>query len=1056
MFGSRFTNSQPFGASGNTGGAFGANANANANSNNIQSGFSGFGGASGNTGNAFGGTSTGLNSPFGTNTAQQAPAGNTGGLFGMSGNNTAGAAPAAGNTSGGLFGMNNGSTGAGMGSMGGMGMNSNAGTSIKPFHPVEEKDPTTNAMNVYQSITFMNEYRNSSFEELRFQDYQAGRKYGNSTGTATGGTFGASQPVGNTFGMNNQTGNNAFQASPFGQKPATAGAFGNSLGNNTANGGLFGSNTNTGNAFGANQNTANNAFGSNNSGGLFGGATNNNASGGGLFGNKFGAANTNNTTSGGGLFGQQQPQQSSPFGASNAFGKPAAQSGGVFGQSNTGNPFSSNTTQGGMFGQNNQQQRVGSGLFGQNTQGGGFGQNTQQQGQGGLFGQQNTANNNGLFGNKPQSGGLFGQSNNTGGFNNNSGGLFGQNNQGQQSGGLFGQNTQNQQSGGLFGQTNQSQQNTFGQGAQGQSTGLFGQNNQQPQQQGGLFGAKPAANSGGLFGANQSGQGGMFGQNQSQSQPSGGLFGQSNQQQPAASGGLFGAKPSGFGTSNTGGGLFGNTTQNTNQQGGGLFGNKPTGTGFGSSTGSTGGGLLSNNNASQSSSQQGGLFGGSNQSTLGNQSGGLFGKPAQTTSFGSQSSGGLFGSKPGGQATAGTGLFGNNNTSSMNSGGGLFGNNSQQQNSNSLFGNTNGINANNLQRQQQQQKHQEQQLLISNPYGTNDLFSKVQQTTPPTHININIQVSATKIEADNKKKTDLINAYKQTPKPLFTANSKQLTLNRNAKETYEMSPMQEVTPNKIDADIDSSFQQIGNKLFEPDTTLFKAMIKSSGASKNKQQIQETTQVDTDTSSNKSHFNENITKFEMRKEETENNKENPIEISKQATTCIDKDSSKETINKKKTRSSDDIGDLSYVDEYYYISPSLDTLSKYSPTDLGSVQHLTVGHSKYGKVEFLEPVDLNGIPLGSICGDLVIFEPMALSLYSNANEKPLVGKGLNVKARVSCYNCYPLNKSTREPIKDPNHTLMKRHIERLKNTANTHFEAFDPQTGTYSFTVDHALV
>lgn len=1052
MFGSRFANSQPLGRSSSAGGAFGANTGNN--NNNIQSGFSGFGNSGGNT-TAFGGASGALNSPFGANNAQ--PNVNSGGLFGMPSNNsnsTAGAPTGAGNGGASLLGMNGNSAGGSIGGVGAMGMNANAGTSIKPFSPVEEKDPTTNVMNIYQSITFMNEYRNSSFEELRFQDYQAGRKFGNGAGPASSGSFTASQPGASTFGMNNQTNNsNAFQSNTFGQKPANAPAFGNNMGINSA-GGLFGSNTNTGNSFGANQNSTNNAFGSNPSGGLFGGNATNNTSSGGLFGNKFGA---NNSNTGNGLFGQ--PQQQSPFGASNTIGKSAQPSGGLFGQPNTANPFSSSTSQGGgIFGQNNQQQRPGGGLFGQSNQGGAFGQNNQPQGQTSLFGQQNTGNNNSLFGNKPQSGGLFGQSNNTGSFNGSSGGLFGQNNQGQQqNGGLFGQNNQGQQAGGLFGQNNQGQQNTFGQGAQTQPGGLFGQNNQQTQQAGGLFGAKPPTSSGGLFGGGQSTQGGLLGQNQTQSMPTNGLFGQNTQQQTATSGGLFGSKPNGFGSNNTGGGLFGNNAQNTNQQGGGLFGNKTNGTGFGNSNGSIGQGVLGNNNTSTTSSQPGGLFGSSNQSTI--QSGGLFGKPTQPNTFGSQPSGGLFGAKPIGQgSTTGSSLFGNNNITNNNGGGGLFGSQNQQQNSNSLLGNAIGANNNNLQLQQQDQqlKSQEQQMLVSNPYGTNDLFSKVQQTAPQTHVNVSIQVSATKIDADNKKKTDLINAYKKTPKPLFSANSTQLSLLKNVQTVPEATSKKENTSNNLNLNIDTTFQQIGSKLFEPDTSLFKAMIKTNSNAKKQKQILEITESDENSVDKPRPITDSIKNTEFSKENAENEKEEQSNIQKQILSKNNQILSDDTRKGKIDPTMEDSCDLSYVDDYYYISPSLETLSKYSPAELGNVQNLTVGHSKFGKVEFLEPVDLNGIPLGSICGDLVIFEPMALILYSNSTEKPSFGKGLNVKARVSCYNCYPLNKSTREPIKDPNHTLMKRHKERLKNAPNTHFESFDPRTGTYCFIIDHALV
>uniref|UniRef100_UPI0001DD3782 Nucleoporin NUP116 n=1 Tax=Candida glabrata TaxID=5478 RepID=UPI0001DD3782 len=153
--------------------------------------------------------------------------------------------------------------------------------------------------------------------------------------------------------------------------------------------------------------------------------------------------------------------------------------------------------------------------------------------------------------------------------------------------------------------------------------------------------------------------------------------------------------------------------------------------------------------------------------------------------------------------------------------------------------------------------------------------------------------------------------------------------------------------------------------------------------------------------------------------------------------------------------DGIDDLEFVDENYYISPSLDTLATLSKYEIQKVENLVVGNKQYGKIEFLDPVDLSDIPLGSICDDLVVFQPMSVLLYNNSTNVPEKGKGLNVRARISCYNCYPLDKSTRKPIKDPNHRIMERYSEKLKKIPHTHFESYDPASGTYCFTVDHAL-
>ncbi len=63
------------------------------------------------------------------------------------------------------------------------------GTAGMPFEATVMKDkPTSTQSNSYQSISFMQPYQNHSPEELRQADYNAGRRYGNSTGQA--GEFG--------------------------------------------------------------------------------------------------------------------------------------------------------------------------------------------------------------------------------------------------------------------------------------------------------------------------------------------------------------------------------------------------------------------------------------------------------------------------------------------------------------------------------------------------------------------------------------------------------------------------------------------------------------------------------------------------------------------------------------------------------------------------------------------------------------------------------------------------------------------------------------------------
>uniref|UniRef100_A0A8C7JY01 Nuclear pore complex protein Nup98-Nup96 n=1 Tax=Oncorhynchus kisutch TaxID=8019 RepID=A0A8C7JY01_ONCKI len=353
-----------FGATNNTGGLFGATQNkpvVTANPQQIHTGAGRGGGLFGSstfsqpvtssTSSGFGfgtasGTSTSL---FGsTNT------GGGGGLFSQQSNAFGAAKPASFGTfgtstanTGGLFGATNSNPfgGASASLFGASGFTQQAaqpGTTVK-FNPATGSDTmvkggvTTSINTKHQCITAMKEYENKSLEELRLEDYQAGRK---------GPTNPMAAPTGGLFGT-------AAAATP-----------------STGAAGLFGSSaTNTGFSFGQ----AKTNFGTSTGG--FGTAT-------------------------GSLFGQQQQPQQAQQAASlfKPFGQATTtpNTGFSFGNTSTMGQPQQTSTMGGLFGSTAASQA--GGLFGntaQTTPATGFGTGT------GLFGQTNTAfGNQSLFGNK--------------------------------------------------------------------------------------------------------------------------------------------------------------------------------------------------------------------------------------------------------------------------------------------------------------------------------------------------------------------------------------------------------------------------------------------------------------------------------------------------------------------------------------------------------------------------------------------------------------------------------------------------------------------------------
>lgn len=165
--------------------------------------------------------------------------------------------------------------------------------------------------------------------------------------------------------------------------------------------------------------------------------------------------------------------------------------------------------------------------------------------------------------------------------------------------------------------------------------------------------------------------------------------------------------------------------------------------------------------------------------------------------------------------------------------------------------------------------------------------------------------------------------------------------------------------------------------------------------------------------------------------------------------------KETTVAKETEPVEE-GEAELDEGDYWVKPNLPTLKKAGHDELSSFPDLVVGRKGYGEIHFLEPVDLTGLPkLGALLGDVVRFDDKECSVYPDSDEvdKPPPGSGLNVKARLILERCWANDKATREPIKDPNHPLAVKHLKRLKNMKDTHFESFDVKTGTWTFVVEH---
>jgi nuclear pore complex protein Nup98-Nup96 len=156
-----------------------------------------------------------------------------------------------------------------------------------------------------------------------------------------------------------------------------------------------------------------------------------------------------------------------------------------------------------------------------------------------------------------------------------------------------------------------------------------------------------------------------------------------------------------------------------------------------------------------------------------------------------------------------------------------------------------------------------------------------------------------------------------------------------------------------------------------------------------------------------------------------------------------DSNKSTVDTEKLEKGD-----------YWISPTETVLGSTPFKDLEAVLGFKCGRVGYGQVEFLDPVNLTTVgAVKEIPGKFIIFEEKECTVYPDESEKPPVGQGLNVRAKITLEGCWATDRATREPIKSEDHPKHAAHLRKLGNMPNTTFDSFDIEKGAWAFIVEH---
>ncbi|CAF3590685.1 unnamed protein product [Rotaria sordida] len=141
------------------------------------------------------------------------------------------------------------------------------------------------------------------------------------------------------------------------------------------------------------------------------------------------------------------------------------------------------------------------------------------------------------------------------------------------------------------------------------------------------------------------------------------------------------------------------------------------------------------------------------------------------------------------------------------------------------------------------------------------------------------------------------------------------------------------------------------------------------------------------------------------------------------------------------------------EYYYMKPSMLEL-KSSFNDQGQciVKQFSVGHEKYGSVTFYGQINVAGLDLDRI----IEIDRHEVTVYPDDNNKPPVGKELNIPARITLHGVYPIDRTTRKEITDIERIKAMNYSDYLREVTKKfdgEFINYTVTDGSWTFTVKH---
>ena len=139
--------------------------------------------------------------------------------------------------------------------------------------------------------------------------------------------------------------------------------------------------------------------------------------------------------------------------------------------------------------------------------------------------------------------------------------------------------------------------------------------------------------------------------------------------------------------------------------------------------------------------------------------------------------------------------------------------------------------------------------------------------------------------------------------------------------------------------------------------------------------------------------------------------------------------------------------------YYTRPPIEEIRRMPTDQLKRFSDFVIGREGCGYVHFDEPVDLTAVPLDQIFDRIAHITTRSLTIYPHNDDKPPVGRGLNVPSTITLGNSWPRTRDRRTPTYEVDPARLEKHIDRLRKVKGTEFVRYNAEAGEWVFRVPH---